>query len=250
LLALPLLKENSALAIEGETVSKGYIDITLSVLKDFGVHIEQNGSEYAINGSQGYKTKGKIVTEGDWSNAAFWLAAGVINGDITLTGLNPLSPQGDREILSILKGFGGNITATGDSVRAQKSRLHGQIIDARDIPDLAPVLSVAAAAAEGVTEIRNAERLRLKESDRLDAVLRMLNGLGVRARYDDGALYIYGGKITGGEVNGFNDHRMVMSAAVAAAAASAPVTVTDSQAVSKSYPAFFEDYKRLGGIVS
>lgn len=259
LIALSALNAPSRLKLKGHAVSSGYIDMTLDVLKKFGAEIVREDYGYTIEGG-GLHSPGDISVEGDWSNAAFWLAAGALNGDVSVTGLNPVSAQRDSQIAEILSEMGADICsyaeAHGKSVRgaiplrtfrAVKSRLHAVSVDVTDIPDLAPILSVLMAAADGVSEMRGTGRLRAKESDRLHAVIRNLAAMGVGTETDaeNNSVKIHGGKIEPFRAAGFNDHRMVMSACVAGTAVGGEVT--DAEAVAKSYPAFYRDLEKLGG---
>lgn len=246
LFALPLLENDSHIITEGAEVSSGYTAITIDVLKAFSVRIEKTSYGYFVKGGQKYISPKHMKAEGDWSNAAFWLCAGAINGDITVSGLHLSSFQGDKAILSLLKEMGADISVSESSVRVKKSNLTAVEIDAENIPDLVPVLAATAAYAKGTTIIKNVSRLRLKESDRIETVMSLLSALGIRSEYN-GSLYIIGGKVYGGSINGANDHRIVMSAFVAALGAEGLVTITDTEAAGKSYPAFIEEYKRLGG---
>ena len=168
-----------------------------------------------------------------------------------MTGLDPESPQGDKEILSILRRFGAEVQCSGDSVTVRGGDLKGIELDASNVPDLVPVVSIVAAGAAGETRITGAARLRIKESDRLEAVRALLEALGGTVQELPDGLIIQGGKpLQGGTVSAFGDHRIAMSAAVAAILAQGPVTVTGAQAVEKSYPAFWADYECLGGKVS
>lgn len=249
LFALPLLEGDSTLRIIPPVESRSYIDMTLEVLREFKIEISEKDNVFYIKGSQKYITPKEITVEGDWSNSAFFLVAGAIGGDVTVTGLNLSSLQGDKKIIDILKQMGAEVTADENAVNVKKAELHAVSIDASDIPDLVPVLSVAGAAAEsGLTVISNAERLRLKESDRLAAVSECLNNIGsVNAETDDGLVIWTYERISGGEVFSFNDHRIVMSMAVASLASQEEITIREAQAVSKSYPGFFEDFNKLGG---
>ena len=196
----------------------------------------------------GYVSPGETAAEGDWSGAAFMLAAGALAGDVTVTGLDPESRQRDRAIADILREMGCDMTFTEMGCRAAKSRLRGVRTDVTDIPDLAPVLSVLMAAAEGESVMTGVLRLRDKESDRLSAIIKNLEAMGVTVRAAGDSLTICGGGIRRGfEAEGFADHRMVMSAAVAALAAGG--SVTDAEAVAKSYPAFVKDLAATGGKV-
>ncbi|MDR3264336.1 MAG: 3-phosphoshikimate 1-carboxyvinyltransferase [Clostridiales bacterium] len=248
LMALPLVKGKSAIIQDGAMASKGYIDITLGVLKKFGADITSDGGVYHIDGGKVYCAPESITVEGDWSNAAFFVVAGAAAGDITINGLDTESKQPDKEILTLIRRMGGDISVVDGRVRVGKSRLKGIEIDAENIPDIVPVLSVAAGTARGRTVIYNAGRLRLKESDRLETVAAMLNKCGGRAAIDGDKLIIDGvDSYRGAVVDSFNDHRIAMSAAVLSLSAQTPVTITNAEAVNKSYPDFFEKFKGLYG---
>lgn len=231
LFALPLLGGDSKVTLTTGLESSGYADMTLAVLKTFGVAsgYEVGGGEgryyigaAEIKGRQIYRSPGRVVVEGDWSNAAFWLAAGV-----EVTGLRTDSPQQDRQFLAIKDE---------------------NEIDAAEIPDLAPILSVMAAAKSGVARIYNVKRLRLKESDRMESIANMLAALGCHTETSDNEIIIFGtGKMRGGTVDGAGDHRIVMSAAIASCFCEEAVTIRGAQAVNKSYPHFFADFNMLGG---
>lgn len=231
LLALPLCDEDSEIVLTTGLESAAYVDITLDCLKQFGAVVHKTALGYKIPGGQRYRGPAAVTAEGDWSSAAFWMAANALGHDITCQGLNDSSLQGDAAILSQLKQLGGEIDVSGT-------------------PDSVPALAVTAALHPGTTRITNAARLRLKESDRLRAVHDMLTALhGDCEELPDG-LVIRGVKtLKGGTVDGFHDHRIVMAAAIAATRASAPVTITGAEAVNKSYPAFFEHLSALGGNV-
>ena len=180
LFALPLLKGDSKIVITTELESKGYVDLTLDILNKFGVKVQNNNyQEYIIPGNQSYKPIDYRV-EGDFSQAAFWLCAGVLDGEIECKDLNFKSFQGDKVIIDILKSMGANIEEGTDSVKAYKSKTKGIVIDASGCPDLVPILAVMGALSEGTTEIINAGRLRIKESDRLKAITTELNKLGAK----------------------------------------------------------------------
>ncbi|MCL1789016.1 MAG: 3-phosphoshikimate 1-carboxyvinyltransferase [Oscillospiraceae bacterium] len=251
LMALPLLSGGSELRLSGKPESAPYINLTMNMLEKFGIEIGSHDGYYTVKGSQTYHSPGNIQIEGDWSNAAFWLCAGAISENpLTCTGLNLQSNQGDRAILAVLERFGAKVTCAGDSVTVSAGNLRGTEIDARDIPDLVPVLSVVAAAATGKTVIRNAGRLRIKESDRLSAVTDILTELGADITQKEDGLAIRGGvALKGGTVSSRNDHRIAMSAAIAAVLCEKPVVIQGAEAVNKSYPGFFDDYKTLGGFI-
>ncbi len=247
LFALPMLEGDSDIILTSPIESIGYVDMTIHTMSKFGVFVEKTDYGWHVKGSQRYSPY-DYTTDGDWSQAAFFMCSGAINGEITVNGLNIASKQGDREIAEILKRFGADVKISGGSVTISPNRLEGIEIDARQIPDLVPILAVTAAFANGVTRITNAERLRIKESDRLASISSALNRLGADVTETPDGLIIHGRDgISGGTVEGCNDHRIVMSMSIAAERASGKVTVTDASSINKSYPSFFEDYNRLGG---
>lgn len=256
-----------------------YIAITCDVLRSFGVHASMDaldseaGLQITIQPPQRAGEPGKAgaglvhsldsyTVEGDWSNAAFWLCAGAIGSHaISVQGLNPASSQGDRAVLDILQRFGARICQTGQTVTVAPSQLSGISIDAADIPDLAVPLALVAACATGQSQIVNAGRLRAKESDRLSSLAGLLARLGVKVEEEPAGLRIHGLGSPGGPaqpaqalfeaatVDSCNDHRMVMTAALASLRAKGPVCIRRAQAVEKSYPQFFDDFRALGGRV-
>ena len=247
LLALPLLGGDSEIRLTSPLESAGYIDMTIETMAQFDVQVQKTGASYFIKGGQRYIPR-DITCEGDWSQAAFFLAAGALGGSVTVQGLNLSSAQGDRMCAMLFEQFGAKITYGKNSVTAEKSALHGIQIDARQIPDLVPILAVTAAFADGTTVIMGAERLRIKESDRLKAITQGLCALGAGVKETDGGLIITGvSSLSGGTAQGYNDHRIVMALSVAAIKADGLVTITDRESVGKSYPAFFKDYNALGG---
>ncbi len=247
LFALPLCREDSRIRLTTPLESAGYVDMTLQVLRQAGIRVEPLEDGWFIPGSQTYRPLDTAV-ESDWSQAAFLLAAGALGGEVTLTGLNPASAQGDREALSLFRRFGAAVEEAPGRIVCRKAPLHGIDIDAAQIPDLVPVLAVTAALADGVTHITGAARLRLKESDRLAAVADGIRRLGGRVEESPDSLTITGvSRLAGGRAEGYNDHRIVMALSMAALGCEAPVTVTDAQSVAKSWPAFFEDYRAIGG---
>ncbi len=250
LMALPLLDGDSTISIEGEMVSSKYIDITKDVLKDFGIKVEDFDGGFYIPGNQKYIQQKDLRVQGDWSNAAFWLALGALNSEVKIDGLFFESVQGDREIIQILMDMGAKVSLRGTQIIVSPNKLHAITLDAKDIPDLVPIVSIVMAHADGISTIKNVDRLRIKETDRLQAVLDVLKIMGIKARYVDNELHILGGKINAFEVDSYNDHRMVMMAAIAASKADGKCIINNIEAVNKSYPNFFEDYKLLGGRVN
>lgn len=257
LFALPLADGDSTLRVTGHAESVPYIRLTLDALRRFSVNVreEEEGTLFRIPGNRPYRSPGNAVIPvgGDWSGAAFYLAAGAVgNTPVTVTGLDTESAQGDRAILPLLRKMGARCEISGDRVTVFPSRLCALETDASDIPDLVPVLAVLGACADGSTVLRGVGRLRIKESDRLEAVRELLGTLGVTVGIsgDSETLTVTGNRdgITGGTVSSFGDHRIAMSAAVAALAANSPVTVTDAGAVEKSAPDFFDRMKRFAEV--
>ncbi|MDD6254631.1 MAG: 3-phosphoshikimate 1-carboxyvinyltransferase [Eubacteriales bacterium] len=249
LFALPLLDGDSRIIIENGLQSADYVNLTTDMLAKFGIETEKTEYGYAVRGGQRYRAVDTAV-EGDYSNAAFWLTAGAMGSDIKVTGLNPDSAQGDRRILDILQGMEASIMATSEGVQARGYSLSPICVDCGDIPDLVPVLSVAACTAEDCEcKFINAGRLRLKESDRLMSTTAMIAKLGIGVQICGDEFYVYGdGYMEGGTVvDAYNDHRIVMAASIAALRCSEPVKITGAEAVSKSYPDFFDVFRSLGG---
>ena len=249
LFALPLLDGDSEIVIEGKRESVGYIDMTLDTLRSFSINIEETQSGYKIKGPQKYIEPDSPRVQGDWSNAAFFLCMGALSpAGVTVTGLASDSSQGDRAVLDVLRRFGADVRETQDAVTVRRGALRGVTIDAAPIPDLIPVLSVVAALADGQTQIVNAARLRLKESDRLKSTADLLRALGGQVEEKEDGLVITGvPALHGGAVETQNDHRLAMSAATAACAATGEITVDNDGCVAKSYPRVWEDFSRLKG---
>lgn len=246
LLALPILDGDSKIILTTPLQSKPYVDMTVKVMADYGVDVIETEYGYFVKGNQEYKPFDYVV-ESDWSQAAFFLVGGALFGEVTLTGLDFNSTQGDKKIVDILKEFGANISINNDSITVKKSVLNGINIDATDIPDMVPSLAVAASFSKGQTVITGAARLRLKESDRIESVVYNLKQLGVDIIATDDGMIINPAKLSGGELKGYNDHRIVMAMSIAALGVDGEVTIDDAQSINKSYPNFFEDYNNLGG---
>jgi len=246
LLSLPLMNDNSEVELTGKIESQPYIDLTIATMKQFGASVERNGNIFNIPACK-YISPGKMDAEGDWSNAAFLLVAGAFSDEgITVNGIDPNSTQGDKEIISILQKFGAICVRTESGYKISRGKLKAADIDASDIPDLIPIVSVLASVAEGKTTIHNCARLRLKESDRLQTIFDTLNTLGADIKINGDSLVINGKQsLDGGIVSSYGDHRIAMSAAVASMVCSSSVTIEGAEAVRKSYPDFFEDITTL-----
>jgi len=230
LFALPLVS-GGEIKILGKLESEGYVSMTRSALSTFGVSVKFSENVFSVPPAA-YITPGEVVTEGDWSNGAFWLCARAIGNDVSCSGLDDSSAQWDKFAPS----------AAAEIMRGNAK------IDAQNIPDLVPILSVVAAAAPGETKFFNAARLRIKESDRIFSTVQMLKSLGAEAFETKDGLVVRGGApLRGGRVSSFNDHRIAMSAAICSTICEKDVIIEDAQAVSKSYPAFWDDFEALGG---
>ncbi|MBO7368875.1 MAG: 3-phosphoshikimate 1-carboxyvinyltransferase [Clostridia bacterium] len=247
LFALPLLDGDSRIIFKNGAVSKGYIDITIAVLNLFGVRAEKTEYGYFINGGQKYVSPKTVNVEGDYSGAAFFLAAGAIGDCVKVGGLDRKSLQGDSAILSVLKDFGAEVDVEENSANVRKNILKGIEVDIDPIPDLAQNIAVVAAFAEGKSVLKNVGRLKIKESDRVKAIIDMLKVAGIDCHVEGNDLVIIGGKPHGGVFEGGNDHRTVMSSAILACFSGGASTVSGAEAVNKSYPDFIKDLIKLGG---
>lgn len=248
LMALPLLKKDSLLNITSPLESEGYVALTLSVLEEYGILIKRTKEGYKIPGKQIYQTPGVKIVEGDWSNAAFFIALGILGGNTEVIGLNKASLQPDSEILPILKKMEANIEEKNGSIISNKSDIKGIQVDLSQCPDLMPVLAVLLSVSKGKSEITGGKRLRLKESDRLSVMARNLNILGAKVVEKEDGLDIYGVEsLRSGPTEGANDHRIVMAMAVASVISNGPIMITDHNSVNKSYPGFFRDFEKVGG---
>lgn len=215
LFAAALIDGKSQITVTGNLESKPYVDLTKQALEIFQ--------------APDFHTPGYVTVEGDWSNSAFFLAAQQLGSAVTVTNLQTDSLQGDRMVATLLPQLENHCE-----------------IDAKDIPDLVPILSVVAAAQNGAV-FTGIHRLRLKESDRVESVIHMIKNLGGKAEADENTLTVFGTGLKGGTVDSMNDHRIAMSAAIASTVCTEPVTILGAQCVSKSYPHFWEEFSRLGG---
>lgn len=251
LFALPLLPVNTEITVTTEAESKDYILMTIEVLKKFGIEIKYSPDlrEFIIRGNQKYKAVKDYKAEGDYSSAAFIFACGVLSAEnkITICGLKHPSSQGDAGIVDILRKMGADIKYLRNEFIVRKSDLKAIEFDAKDIPDLVPILSVLATQARGRTIIRNIERLRIKESDRAKAIVGQLKKMGAEMIEEKNCLIINGPtKLTGVSIRTFSDHRIAMACSVAALVAEGETIIDDPICVKKSYPSFFDDLRNLG----
>ena len=225
LFAAALIPGKSHIEITGTVQSKPYIGMTLRAMEVFGKECR----DFRVSGEKSFHSPGTLSVEGDWSNGAFFLAANALGSRLEILGLDPESAQGDRAAAELIPGLSRHRT-----------------ISCADIPDLVPILAVTAACKQGAV-FENIQRLRLKESDRVETVSRMIEALGGQARSTENTLEISGTGLRGGTVDANNDHRIAMAAAIAATACRQPVTILGAECVQKSYPRFFEEFRRLGG---
>lgn len=234
LYALPLIEGDSVIQMTSPLESRGYVDMTLEVLRDFGITVTEEGDAFHIPGGQSYQPH-PITIESDYSQSGFWYAAKGLGNEVDILGLNPNSAQGDRCILDYYAQLCCSGTVT---------------LDVSQCPDLVPALAVHAALRTGeTTQIVNAARLRIKESDRLATVASELNKLGAQVTEGEDFLTITGvAQLTGGQVHSHNDHRIAMMLAVASTRCTEAVTLTGAESVAKSYPNFWDDFRLLGGM--
>lgn len=225
LFALALMRETCTLTVTGKTESKPYIDMTQQALKFFGIDTEG----FRVSSCYPFSSPGELTVEGDWSNGAFFLAAKALGSNLEILGLSANSAQGDRAVADILEHLDTRIT-----------------VDAADIPDLVPILAVTGAAKNGIS-FTNIARLRLKESDRVASVAAMLKQLGAEVEVSENTMSVSPAQFHGCTIDTVGDHRIAMAAAIAATVSQGPVTILGAQCVAKSYPAFWEDYRKLGG---
>ena len=262
LLALPCAEGDSVLEVEN-LKSRAYIDITLKVASDFGISIlNENYRNFYIKGRQKFRAR-EYSIEGDWSAAAFLLVAGALGGSVAVSGLELGSGQGDRKILEALEACGAHLSIDGSSaeadsgsgkenskkIRVEKSILQAFTFDATDCPDLFPPLVVLACACEGLARIKGVSRLSHKESNRAKVLSEEFSKLGADISINGDWMEISQSRLSSGVVDPHHDHRMAMAAAVAGIIADGDILIKDPACVSKSYPNFFDDFRKLGGKV-
>ena len=251
LYALPLLNGDSELRINKTLESKGYIDLTLEILEMSGIKVVNNNyKSFFIKGNQKYNPFDYVI-EGDYSQVAFWIVAGILGSEIKCLHVKKDSLQGDREIIEIVQRMGANVEIFDDYIIVKPSQTYGTVIDISQCPDIGPILTVLAALSKGETKIINAERLRIKESDRITSIKTELNKLGANVEEVGDSLVINGvERLTGStELSAWNDHRIAMSLAIASIKCDGEIVIDEAESVKKSYPHFWEDFKKMGGDV-
>ncbi|MCR5350484.1 MAG: 3-phosphoshikimate 1-carboxyvinyltransferase [Acholeplasmatales bacterium] len=250
LYALPLLDSDSNIIITTEMESKGYIDLTLDTLKLFGIEIENlDYKEFKIKGNQKYKPFDYDI-EGDYSQSAFFLLADCLGANINLKSMNKLSHQGDKKIIEDIKDLGYEVIFDDDNLKSKELNSKGCVIDFSQSPDLGPALAVLCALTKGKSEFINAGRLRIKECDRITCMKEEINKLGGNVVENENGMTIEGvDRFKGTTVDSHNDHRVVMALAMATLKMDGKLKILNAEAVSKSFPNFFEVFENLGGIV-
>jgi 3-phosphoshikimate 1-carboxyvinyltransferase len=248
LMSLPLAEDKSVIKVNN-LKSKPYIDMTLGVLRDFGIMITNERFEFfRVPGQQKYLPVNYEV-ESDWSGGSFLLVAGAINGDLKVRGLRTDSFQSDMAILKALERAGATMKISEGKVEISKSDMEAFEFDATESPDLFPPLVALASYCKGITKLKGASRLVHKESDRASALSEEFGKMNIKIEINDDYLIITGGKVKGARINSHDDHRIAMAAAVAALGASDTVHIKDSHCIAKSYPGFFDDLRKVGAIV-
>ncbi len=244
LIALPKAKNKSNLSVI-DLQSIPYIDMTLQIIKDFGVNITNDEyKKFRIEGKQSYEAR-EYEIEGDWSGAAFHLVGGAISGSVEVSGIKISSTQADRAIIDALKLAGADVVCLSDSIKITKNKLKAFRFDATHCPDLFPPLSNLAVACSGTTVIKGISRLVHKESNRALVLKKVWGELGIKIELIGDEMHIESGKINGGKIDSHNDHRIAMMGAIAALNAESEVEITNTQAINKSYPAFFTDFEKV-----
>lgn len=244
LFASPLLEEDSEIRLTSPLESAAYAEMTVSVMRHFGVRVEGDEKGYRVGGRQSYKPA-RCRVEGDYSQAAFFLAAAALGRDVVCRGLEAHSRQGDRAMLDILREMNAHVEAGDSGVTVRAGTLRAVTVDARQIPDLVPPIAVLCCFCDGESRIVGAARLRLKESDRLRALAMELGRLGADIRETDDGLVINGKQmIDGGAADAHGDHRIAMASALASLRCRKPVFLSGAESVKKSYPNFWEDFEK------
>jgi 3-phosphoshikimate 1-carboxyvinyltransferase len=248
LMIAPYTEEGIKIRIADSLNSRPYIDITIDVMRAFGVEVaNRDYKNFLVKGGQRYQAR-QYQIEGDYSSAAYFFAAGAIGEKpVAVKNLKPNSVQGDRYFLDILSQMGCAVEYQKEQIKTYRNKeLAAITLDMGDYPDLVPTVSVVAAYARGKTKITNIAHLRFKESDRISDTAAELVKMGIKVDVSEDTMVVYGGKPRGAELKAHNDHRLAMSFAIAALFAEGGSVIDGAEAVNKSYPKFFTDLKKLG----
>lgn len=246
LMMSPLIGEPTDIILKGKSVSQPYIDITVSMMKKFGIEITKTDSGYHAEPQKYIPCDFTVPT--DFSSAAFPLVAGGLSGKVSVKGLDMSDPQGDKKIVDILKMTGCTVDINNDVVTCtQNGRPKACEIDISDVPDLFPIVSVLLSTADGTSRLYGAPQLRFKESDRIESVEKMLTALGADIKGTDDGCIINGVKrLRGGRIDHKGDHRLMMAASIASSVSENPVSMEDDGCWNVSYPGFIEQMRSLG----
>ncbi len=247
LMTAPLAPEDTIIRVKGELVSKPYIDITLNLMKTFGVEITNHHyQQFVVKGGQQYHSPGRYLVEGDASSASYFLAAGAIKGGtVKVTGIGRKSMQGDIRFADVLEKMGATITWGDDFIACTRGELHAIDMDMNHIPDAAMTIATTALFAKGTTTLRNIYNWRVKETDRLFAMATELRKVG--AEVEEGHDYIRitpPAKLQHADIGTYNDHRMAMCFSLVALS-DTPVTILDPKCTAKTFPDYFEQLARM-----
>ncbi len=249
LFALPILSGDSQIILSSPLESASYVRMTIDTLSRFNIKIEEGEKGFFVKGNQNYESPSEYIVEGDWSNIAPFLAAAALGGEISADGLNPHSKQSDIAILSVLEKFGADIKDNNGVYTIRKKNANPFDFDMAQCPDLFPVIAALACGAMGKSTLYNAARLRLKESDRIKSTSALIKSLGGECIENEDSLTIIGkGGLKGGNCDSFNDHRIVMAAAVASAICKESVIISGAEAINKSFPDFIKHFEKTGGL--
>ncbi|EBD1090108.1 3-phosphoshikimate 1-carboxyvinyltransferase [Salmonella enterica] len=247
LMTAPLASKDTIIRVKGELVSKPYIDITLNLMKTFGVEIANHHyQQFVVKGGQQYHSPGRYLVEGDASSASYFLAAGAIKGGtVKVTGIGRKSMQGDIRFADVLEKMGATITWGDDFIACTRGELHAIDMDMNHIPDAAMTIATTALFAKGTTTLRNIYNWRVKETDRLFAMATELRKVG--AEVEEGHDYIRitpPAKLQHADIGTYNDHRMAMCFSLVALS-DTPVTILDPKCTAKTFPDYFEQLARM-----
>ena len=248
LMSAPLAENDTEIEIIGELVSKPYIDITLAMMRDFGVHVENHHyQKFQVKGNQSYISPEKYLVEGDASSASYFLAAGAIKGKVKVTGIGKNSIQGDRLFADVLEKMGAKITWGEDFIQAERAELHGIDMDMNHIPDAAMTIATTALFANGETIIRNIYNWRVKETDRLTAMTTELRKIGAEVEEGEDFIRIQPlafNQFKHADIETYNDHRMAMCFSLIALS-NTSVSILDPKCTSKTFPKFFYEFEKI-----